>query len=233
MIPIGSAEHTDRSTGRTEKPDRIEPTKPDRTYFGLVLGLAFCTNSVFASTFIVQWKSLFFVHLFKVLKNGIDFSADLERNLFRLASFPFNFCTSFRHFGDGKFKTAPTLSGHTIIPLVFTLYPKNVPSSIPKYRPRTSVKGQILADFIVECPKDNPLDTPMEAKEELPDPWTLLTDGSSCVDGSGAGLILKNPEGVEFTYSLRFRFDATNNEAEHEALIVDLRIAEQMGVRNL
>ncbi|GJY89971.1 reverse transcriptase domain-containing protein [Tanacetum coccineum] len=52
-------------------------------------------------------------------------------------------------------------------------------------------------------------------------------------DGSGAGLILTNPEGMEFTYALRFRFDATNNKAEYEALIAELRIAEQMGVKNL
>ncbi|GJY01795.1 reverse transcriptase domain-containing protein [Tanacetum coccineum] len=38
------------------------------------------------------------------------------------------------------------------------------------YRPRPSVKGQILADFIVERPEDDPLDTLMEDKEELPDP---------------------------------------------------------------
>ncbi|GJR91644.1 reverse transcriptase domain-containing protein [Tanacetum coccineum] len=38
------------------------------------------------------------------------------------------------------------------------------------YRPRTSVKGQILADFIVERPEDDTLDTPMEDMEELPDP---------------------------------------------------------------
>ncbi|GKC80889.1 reverse transcriptase domain-containing protein [Tanacetum coccineum] len=58
-------------------------------------------------------------------------------------------------------------------------------------------------------------------------------DGSSYTDGFGAGLILINPEGMEFTYALRFRFDATNNEAEYEALIDGLRIAEQMGVKNL
>nr|GEV68796.1 putative reverse transcriptase domain-containing protein [Tanacetum cinerariifolium] len=52
-------------------------------------------------------------------------------------------------------------------------------------------------------------------------------------NGSRAGLILTNPEGVEFTYALRFRFDATNNEAEYEALIAGLRIAEQMGIKNL
>ncbi|GJX49750.1 reverse transcriptase domain-containing protein [Tanacetum coccineum] len=101
------------------------------------------------------------------------------------------------------------------------------------YRPRTSVKGQILMDFIMERPKDDPPDTPMEDKEELPDPWIMFTDGSSCIDGSGASLILTNPEGVEFTYALRFRFDATNNEAKYKALIAGLRIAEQMGVKNL
>ncbi|GJX90747.1 reverse transcriptase domain-containing protein [Tanacetum coccineum] len=101
------------------------------------------------------------------------------------------------------------------------------------YRPRTSVKGQIQADFIVERPEDDPSDTPMEEKEELLDPWILFTDGSSCIDGSGAILILTNPKGMKFTYALRFRFDATNNEAEYEALIAGLRIAEQMGVKNL
>nr|GEX42962.1 reverse transcriptase domain-containing protein [Tanacetum cinerariifolium] len=38
---------------------------------------------------------------------------------------------------------------------------------------------------------------------------------------------------MEFTYALRFRFNATNNEAEYEALIAGLRIARQMGVQNL
>nr|GFA85528.1 reverse transcriptase domain-containing protein [Tanacetum cinerariifolium] len=61
----------------------------------------------------------------------------------------------------------------------------------------------------------------------------LFTDGSLCVDGSGAGLILTNPDGVEFTYALRFQFAASNNAAEYEALIAGLRIATQMGVKNI
>ncbi|GJZ17319.1 reverse transcriptase domain-containing protein [Tanacetum coccineum] len=101
------------------------------------------------------------------------------------------------------------------------------------YRPRISVKGEILEDFIVERPEEDSPDTPMEVEEELPEPWILFTDGSSCTDGSGAGLILTNPEGMEFTYAQRFRFEATNNEAEYEALISGLRIAEQMGIKNL
>nr|GFD18175.1 reverse transcriptase domain-containing protein [Tanacetum cinerariifolium] len=38
---------------------------------------------------------------------------------------------------------------------------------------------------------------------------------------------------MEFTYALRFRFNATNNEAEYEALIAGLRIVGQMEVQNL
>nr|GEX69574.1 reverse transcriptase domain-containing protein [Tanacetum cinerariifolium] len=99
------------------------------------------------------------------------------------------------------------------------------------YRPMTSVKGQILADFLVEMPGDVSQAAPAAVAQEKP--WTLFTDGSSCVDGSGAGLILTNPEGVEFTYALRFQFAASNNEAEYEALVTGLRIATQTGVKSI
>nr|GEY05875.1 reverse transcriptase domain-containing protein [Tanacetum cinerariifolium] len=59
------------------------------------------------------------------------------------------------------------------------------------YRPRTSVKGQILADFLIEIPGDVSQAAPAAVTQE--ESWTLFTDGSSCVDGSGAGLILTNP----------------------------------------
>ncbi|GJZ37420.1 reverse transcriptase domain-containing protein [Tanacetum coccineum] len=110
--------------------------------------------------------------------------------------------------------------------LLFTLRQQEKP-------PRVSIKGQIPVDFIVQLPDNDSLAAPIEIKENFPDPWTLFIDGSSCIDGSGAGLILTNLEGTEFTYALRFRFDATNNEAEYEALIAGLRIAEKIGVKNL
>ncbi|GJT49620.1 reverse transcriptase domain-containing protein [Tanacetum coccineum] len=101
------------------------------------------------------------------------------------------------------------------------------------YRPRTSIRGQVLEYFIAERPEEDspPAETP--AEKDLPEPWILFTDGSSCLEGSIAGLILTNPEGMEFTYALRFEFDASNNEAEYEALMAGLRITEQMGVKNL
>ncbi|PWA81898.1 reverse transcriptase domain-containing protein [Artemisia annua] len=64
-----------------------------------------------------------------------------------------------------------------------------------QYRLRVSVKGQILEDFIVERPEDDSTSEPME-EEKLPKPWTLFTDGSSCGDGSGVGLVLTDPEGT-------------------------------------
>nr|GEV27921.1 reverse transcriptase domain-containing protein [Tanacetum cinerariifolium] len=67
------------------------------------------------------------------------------------------------------------------------------------YRPRTSVKGQILADFLVEMPGD--VSQAASAAVTQEEPLTLFTDGSSCVDGSGARLILTKPEGVKFTYA--------------------------------
>ncbi|GJY35187.1 hypothetical protein Tco_0420565 [Tanacetum coccineum] len=65
-----------------------------------------------------------------------------------------------------------------------------------QYKPRISVKGQILADFIMERPEDDSLAAPMEVEGELPKPWTLFTDRSSCIDGSEARLILTDPEGT-------------------------------------
>nr|GEZ87025.1 reverse transcriptase domain-containing protein [Tanacetum cinerariifolium] len=58
--------------------------------------------------------------------------------------------------------------------------------------------------FIVERPEEDSIDAPIEI--ELPESWILFMNGSSCTDGSGAGLILTNPKGAKFTYALRFSF---------------------------
>nr|GFB70366.1 reverse transcriptase domain-containing protein [Tanacetum cinerariifolium] len=70
------------------------------------------------------------------------------------------------------------------------------------YRPRTSMKGQVLADFFAEIPNESPPDASVVETQQVP--WTLFTDGSSCVDGPVVGLILTSPEETEFTYALRF-----------------------------
>nr|GEV14137.1 reverse transcriptase domain-containing protein [Tanacetum cinerariifolium] len=89
----------------------------------------------------------------------------------------------------------------------------------------------ILADFLIK--KSDDASPEASVIETLQEPWTLFTDGSSCVDGSGTGLILTSPEGTKFTYALRFQFTASNNEAEYEVLIAYLWRATQMRVRNV
>ncbi|GJR47767.1 reverse transcriptase domain-containing protein [Tanacetum coccineum] len=94
-----------------------------------------------------------------------------------------------------------------------------------------SIPGGV--DFIAERPDEEGPSMEVQAEETIPELWTLFMDGSSCLEGSGARLILTSQEGEEFTYALRFEFDASNNEAEYEALVAGLRIAKQMGVKKL
>nr|GEX49416.1 hypothetical protein [Tanacetum cinerariifolium] len=63
--------------------------------------------------------------------------------------------------------------------------------------------------------------------------WKLYTDGAASSDRSGSRLMLIDPEGKKYTYALRFRFKATNNEAEYEALLDGLRIAQDMEIISL
>ncbi|KAK9074310.1 hypothetical protein SSX86_006908 [Deinandra increscens subsp. villosa] len=106
-----------------------------------------------------------------------------------------------------------------------------------EYKGRSSRKGQVLADFLIEIPPEE------EIKDSLPptvkrgaapsSTWKLFTDGASNEEGCGAGLILTSPKGKEITCALKFDFTTTNNEAEYEALLAGLRMAKQLKVKNL
>nr|GEZ13836.1 reverse transcriptase domain-containing protein [Tanacetum cinerariifolium] len=108
-----------------------------------------------------------------------------------------------------------------------------------EFKGKNSIKGQILADFLAETSSteiEEEKDGGAKRKEpelELESTWKLFTDGASSSDGSGAGLMLVNPEGKEYPYALRFEFETTNNEAEYEVLIAGLRIAKEMQIQEL
>ncbi|GKD20516.1 reverse transcriptase domain-containing protein [Tanacetum coccineum] len=70
-------------------------------------------------------------------------------------------------------------------------------AGISTCKPRVSVKGQVLTDFFVERPEEEGQDDSAKEEEPLPARWTLFTDGSSCVDGCGAGVILTDPKKQE------------------------------------
>ncbi|GJZ12314.1 reverse transcriptase domain-containing protein [Tanacetum coccineum] len=63
--------------------------------------------------------------------------------------------------------------------------------------------------------------------------WRIYTDGASSDNGSWAGLMIVSPEGMEFTYALKFEFTVTNNEAEYEVVKPGLRIAKEMKIEEI
>ncbi|XP_074352141.1 uncharacterized protein LOC141691308 [Apium graveolens] len=115
-----------------------------------------------------------------------------------------------------------------------------------EYCPRTAIKGQALANFILEFNSEvdnkaivlaepssqgNP---PVDVREEFPHPWWILhVDGAVNNNGAGAEIILVTPEGHHLMCAIHFKFYVTNNDAEYEALINGLKIALEVGVVNL
>ena len=63
--------------------------------------------------------------------------------------------------------------------------------------------------------------------------WRDSIDGAANAQGSGVGLILTTSEGIDIEYALRFGFQASNNEVEYEAIMVDLNLAHSMEVDQL
>ena len=98
-----------------------------------------------------------------------------------------------------------------------------------KYMPRTSVKGQVLADRVVEF-AESPLEKVVETQGidgksigtiSLQEPlfWKVYVDGAANQRGSRVRLVLVSLEKITIEKSLRLGFSTTNNEAEYEALL--------------
>ncbi|GKV39547.1 hypothetical protein SLEP1_g47305 [Rubroshorea leprosula] len=69
-----------------------------------------------------------------------------------------------------------------------------------KFQPRTTLKGQAVADFLVECTS-----TTVEQKAPEHPVWVLYVDGAANVEGSGAGAVLVGPDGFKSEYALRLK----------------------------
>ena len=91
-----------------------------------------------------------------------------------------------------------------------------------RYKPKTTIKGQVLADFVMEFTLVE-LAENTQMTTDLPI-WKLSVNGAANAQGSRAGLILTSPEGIDIEYALRFGFQASNIEAEYEAVIAGLNL---------
>ena len=107
-----------------------------------------------------------------------------------------------------------------------------------KYMPRTSVKGQVLADRVVEF-AESPLEKVVETQGidgksigtiSLQEPlfWKVYVDGAANQRGFRVGLVLVSLEKITIEKSLRLGFSTTNNEAEYEALLEGMSMVQRM-----
>ncbi|KAL2228552.1 UNVERIFIED_CONTAM: hypothetical protein Sindi_1834900 [Sesamum indicum] len=95
-----------------------------------------------------------------------------------------------------------------------------------EYQARTLLKGQVLADFMVELAGD-PERSPKLEK------WMMHVDGSSNGGNGGIGILIQGLGNVEIEVTVRLSFPVTNNEAEYEAIIMGLELAFEAGARDL
>ena len=98
-------------------------------------------------------------------------------------------------------------------------------------KPKTAIKGQILADFVMEFTSAEPAKDAQTTTDLSI--WKLFVDGASNAQGGEADLILTSPEGIDIEYALRFGFLTSNNEAKYEAVIVGLNLAHSLEVDQL
>ncbi|GKV52282.1 hypothetical protein SLEP1_g58870 [Rubroshorea leprosula] len=95
------------------------------------------------------------------------------------------------------------------------------------FQQRSTIRAQTLANFVVECTSNQ-----VKPNSEV-ETWTLYVDGSSNNKGSGAGAVLTGPDGFRSEHALKFNFQATNNVAEYEALLLGLHLAVELKVKRL
>ncbi|RVW64549.1 hypothetical protein CK203_040370 [Vitis vinifera] len=98
-----------------------------------------------------------------------------------------------------------------------------------EFQPRLSMKGQVMADFVLEYSR-RPSQHHESSKQEW---WTLRVDGASRSSGSGVGLLLQSPTGEHLEQAIRLGFSASNNEAEYEAILSGLDLALALSVSKL
>ena len=115
-----------------------------------------------------------------------------------------------------------------------------------KFIPRTTIKGQALADFVVEFTYPTKAlggttnkasisegRTKDDDSTDLSNVWSLRIDSSSNMNGSGVGVVLESPTGEKVSSTLRLEFPSSNNEAEYEALIFRLCLARELGIEQI
>lgn len=91
------------------------------------------------------------------------------------------------------------------------------------FESRRAIKGQALADFLVEMTPANPVSFA----------WKIFIDGASSTKLKGAGVIVESLDGYTIEQAIKIRFATTNKQAEYEALITARELAVGMGDQDM
>ena len=92
-----------------------------------------------------------------------------------------------------------------------------------RYKPRSSVKGQVLANFVAEFSPKVEMVCQLEHR-----PWKVHVDGASSAKGARVRIIIITLEGILLEHLFRIGFNASNNEAEYEVLLAGLRAVSRL-----
>jgi ribonuclease HI len=92
------------------------------------------------------------------------------------------------------------------------------------YQPTKVVKGQALADLITERINTNIATLSVRA-------WAMYFDGSACEDECGIGILLVSPQGVTYSFSIRFPSPCTNNLTEYDAVHRGMELLVEAGAK--
>jgi hypothetical protein len=85
------------------------------------------------------------------------------------------------------------------------------------YESLKSMKGQVVADFILEYQIDDIFE--LDVSYITITPWTLYFDGSICNEEQGIGIMFVAPRIATFDFYSRLKAHCTNNQVEYEALL--------------
>jgi len=95
-----------------------------------------------------------------------------------------------------------------------------------RYESAKAVKGQVIVDFITQHHK------PSIGYVE-PMSWTLFSDGSSCKQGGGIGIVIVSPRGASFEFVFQTKPMTTNNPAEYEAILKGLQLLQEVKAESI
>jgi hypothetical protein len=79
------------------------------------------------------------------------------------------------------------------------------------YEPLKSMKGQVVADFIIEHQIEDTYK--LDISYLTVTPWTIYFNGSVCNEGQGIGIMLVSPSNAYFDFASRLETYCTNNQA--------------------